>query len=72
MANRKKTKRRWRSGQSHETVNFAPSGYAGSNPARRTTIRTCKTCGQEKSLDEFYNTYNYSRYECKKCENKKR
>ncbi len=28
--------RRWRSGQSHQTVNLTPSGYAGSNPALRT------------------------------------
>ena len=28
--------RRWQSGQLHQTVNLTPSGYAGSNPARRT------------------------------------
>ena len=28
--------RRWRSGQSHQTVNLTPTGYAGSNPALRT------------------------------------
>ena len=28
--------RRWQSGQLHETVNLAPSGYEGSNPSLRT------------------------------------
>lgn len=28
--------RRWQSGQMHETVNLAPSGYGGSNPPLRT------------------------------------
>jgi ribosomal protein L33 len=28
--------RRWRSGQSHLTVNQTPSGYVGSNPTLRT------------------------------------
>ncbi len=32
--------RRWRSGQSHLTVNQAPHGFAGSNPARRTSKNT--------------------------------
>lgn len=30
--------RGWQSGQLHQTVNLAPSGYAGSNPAPRTKI----------------------------------
>ena len=32
----RKDRRRWRSGQSHLTVNQAPSGFVGSNPTRRT------------------------------------
>ncbi len=31
--------RRWRSGQSHLTVNQATYVYAGSNPARRTNLK---------------------------------
>jgi hypothetical protein len=37
--------RRWQSGQLHQTVNLAPSGSAGSNPARRTTDRTSSFSG---------------------------
>lgn len=66
-----KEMRRCRSGQSIETVNLAPIGLRRfeSCPAH---TRICKNCEQEKSIEEFYQTYGYIRYECKQCENKKR
>ncbi len=38
--------RRWWSGQSQQTVNLLPSGFAGSNPARRTKVHN-------KTLEEI-------------------
>ena len=32
--------RRWQSGQLHLTVNQTPSGYVGSNPTRRTKLKS--------------------------------
>lgn len=32
--------RRWQSGQLHLTVNQTPSGYVGSNPTRRTILKS--------------------------------
>lgn len=34
--------------------------------------RVCKVCKKSKDDDEFYQTYSYTRYICKKCENKQR
>ena len=45
--------------------------YAGSSPAAP-IMRTCRLCREEKSEDDFYYTYHYPRYVCKKCENRKR
>lgn len=33
--------------------------------------RLCKNCGEKKAITEFYKTYSYTRYICKKCENRK-
>ncbi len=40
--------RRWRSGQSHLTVNQTPSGYVGSNPTLRTKNKNIKHMPQKK------------------------
>ena len=41
--------RRWQSGQLHQTVNLAPSGYGGSNPSLRKKfdlkLYICYYCG---------------------------
>ena len=34
--------------------------------------RTCRVCGEKKDDSKFYRTYSYTRYICKKCENKQR
>ena len=34
--------------------------------------RLCKICVKKKPASEFYKTYLYTRYVCKKCENKQR
>lgn len=44
---REQNMRRWRSGQSQQTVNLSSSGYVGSNPTRRTK-------GKKKGYEPFF------------------
>lgn len=39
----------WRSGQSHQTVNLAPSGYGGSNPSPPTLY-----CRDSSAVEHFH------------------